>query len=155
MGVGVRLTALGGERDLAWSAFARGLVVYVTATFVILQLLDVLAEPLGLPPRTFLWVIIGAATFLPAALAVAALKGLSVEDRRPSRTDRLNRTIERGPAPAQIRTSQSKVPPVAERSRAELARIHYELGRRHEAAGDATTAAHHYEQFLELSDDPT
>jgi len=145
MGVGARLTALSGERDLAWSAFARGLVVYVTATFVVLQLLDVLAEPLGLPPRPFLWVIIGAATFLPAALAVAALKGLSVEDRRPSRL--LKET-----KPGAKRSPESSTAP-PERSSSELAKLHYELGRRHEAAGDAATAAHHYERFLELSDD--
>jgi hypothetical protein len=133
---------------MAWSAFLRGLVVYVTATFVMLQLLDVLAEPLGLPPRTFLWVIIGAATLLPAALAVAALKGLSVEERGPARA------TERGPArpSARIKPKPTEALPTRERSPADLARLHYELGRRHEAAGDAATAAHHYEKFLELSE---
>jgi len=133
---------------MAWSAFLRGLVVYVTATFVMLQLLDVLAEPLGLPPRAFLWVIIGAATLLPAALAVAALKGLSVEDRRPARAS------ERVPAvlSTQVEPTPSGPLPVPQRASADLARIHYELGRKHEAAGDAATAAHHYEKFLELSE---
>jgi len=139
----------GRVRRVTW----RWILVYVSAGAVLLEVLDVFSQRLGLPDRFFIAAAIGLALLLPGVAGAGALRGLSEEDEEASgqagrrgrrEGSRTSLTAGRGPSRRALHVPSDPHP-----SGADMAELHYRLGRYYEERGESGRAAFHYARSLE------
>jgi hypothetical protein len=124
----------------------RWTLVYVSAGAVLLEVLDVFSLRLGLPDRFFVLAAIALVLLLPGVAGAGALRGLSEEDdERPRPPQASGRPeVATSSIPRSGRETRVPAPDDPLPSGADMAELHYRLGRYYEDRGDSRRAAHHY-----------
>ena len=129
----------------------RWVLIYLSAGAVLLEVIDVFSERFGLPDRLFILAAVGLVLLLPGVAGAGALRGLAREENEePRQQGSGGSSTPRGPRSALDATPapvNDSAPP-----NAEMAELHYRLGRFHEQRGDSARAAYHYAMSLEVGD---
>jgi len=137
-------------RRVTW----RWILLYVSAGAVLLEVLDMFSEHLGLPDRFFIVAAIGLVLLLPGVAGAGALRGLSEEEDQEISGQAGHRGRREGSraspsgAPGPSRTAPHR-PSDPHPSGADMAELHYRLGRYYEERRESSRAAFHYAKSLE------